>query len=87
MRDSRVMLLSFCILAGAAAAYADNDTVDCSGRSLAAAVKTAPSAILSDVSTTNNGVHGLDLETGSSATVTDTPTASTNRVFGITCPH
>jgi hypothetical protein len=39
MRDSRVMLLSFCFLAGAASAFADNDTLDCSRRSLAAAVK------------------------------------------------
>ena len=40
MRYPRVMLLSFCLLTGAsAAAYADNDTLDCRRKSLADAVK------------------------------------------------
>ena len=33
--------------------------------------------------TATDGVHGLDLETGSAATVTGSLTASGNRVFGI----
>ena len=42
MRYPRVMLLSFCLLTGAAAAaYADNDTLDCRRKSLADAVKDA----------------------------------------------
>jgi hypothetical protein len=35
------------------------------------------------VTATQNDVHGLDLQTGSAATVTDTLTASNNGVFGI----
>ncbi len=41
------------------------------------------SAMLSAVTTTRNGVHGLDLQTGSAATITGTFTSSLNRVFGI----
>jgi hypothetical protein len=46
-------------------------------------LQTASSALLAGVTTTDNGVHGLALETGSAATVTDTLLASNNRVFGI----
>ena len=34
-----VMLLSFCLLAGAPAAYADNEPLDCSRKSLGDAVR------------------------------------------------
>ena len=43
----------------------------------------ASSARLSDVSTTGNQLHGLDVETGSAVTVTNDLTSSGNRVFGI----
>jgi hypothetical protein len=46
-------------------------------------LQTASSAILSDLTTNSNGLHGLNLETGSAATVTDTLTVSGNGVFGI----
>jgi hypothetical protein len=46
-------------------------------------LQTSSSAILSDVTSSHNGVHGLDLETGSAATVTKTFTSSQNGVFGI----
>ena len=46
-------------------------------------LQTASSAIMSKVTTTHNGVHGLDLETGSASTITGPFTSSDNRVFGI----
>ena len=46
-------------------------------------LQTASSALLSGVTTTRNGRHGLDLQTGSVATITETFTSSCNRVFGI----
>jgi hypothetical protein len=41
------------------------------------------SGALTDVTTSHNGVHGLDLETGSAATMTGALTASFNGMFGI----
>jgi hypothetical protein len=46
-------------------------------------LQTASSAVLSDVTTSHNGVHGLDLETGSAAEVTGSLTVAGNRVFGV----
>jgi len=46
-------------------------------------LQTASSAIMSKVTTSHNGVHGLDLETGSAGTITGPFTSSDNRVFGI----
>jgi len=45
--------------------------------------QTASSGILSNVTTNHNGIHGLDLETGSACTITGPFTSSDNRVFGI----
>ena len=39
--------------------------------------------VMARLSITKNGVHGLDLETGSAATITGSFTSSQNRVFGI----
>jgi hypothetical protein len=46
-------------------------------------LQTSSSAILSAVTTTRNGVHGLDLQTGSAATINGSFASSQNRVFGI----
>jgi hypothetical protein len=46
-------------------------------------LQTSSSAILTDVSSSHNGVHGLDLQTGSAATITGSFASSENRVFGI----
>jgi len=46
-------------------------------------LQTTSSAVLSDVVASRIGVHGLDIETGSAATVTKSLAASFNGVFGI----
>ena len=46
-------------------------------------LQTSSSAILTGVTTANNGLHGLDLQTGSAATIKGSFTSTQNRVFGI----
>jgi hypothetical protein len=52
-------------------------------RGFGISVQTASSAVLADVTTSQNGLHGLDVQTGSAVTVIGALTASGNRVFGI----
>jgi hypothetical protein len=46
-------------------------------------LQTGSSAVLTDVTTAQNGLHGLDVQAGSAASVSGTLTAAGNRVFGI----
>ncbi len=46
-------------------------------------LQTSSSGVLTDVTTSQNGLHGLDVQTGSAATIIGRLTATGNRVFGI----
>ena len=46
-------------------------------------LQTSSSGVLTDVTTSRNGLHGLDVQTGSAATIIGMLTATRNRVFGI----